>query len=68
MPYKMKKHGSEYEVMNALTGKVHAKGTTKKKAQGQLHLLEGIKHGFVPMHNYHSKVVPRGRKKNSMEK
>jgi len=68
MPYKMTKKGNEYEVKNALTGKVHAKGTTKKKAQGQLHLLNAIDHGFVPMHNYHSKVVPRGGKRNSMEK
>lgn len=63
MPYKMIHHGNEYEVKNALTGKIHAKGTTKKKAQGQLHLLEGIKHGFVPLHNYHSKVIPRGKSK-----
>lgn len=68
MPYKIKKKGNEYEVKNALTGRVTAKGTTKKKAVGQLHLLEGIAHGFVPLHNYHSKVIPRGGKKNSMEK
>lgn len=59
----MLKHGKEYEVKNALTGKVHSKGTTKKKAQSQLHLLNAIDHGFVPLHNYHSKVVPRGKSK-----
>jgi len=68
MPYRIKHHGSEYEVMNALTGKVHAKGTTKKKAMGQLAILNGIHSGFVPMHSYQSKVIPRGGKKNSMEK
>lgn len=68
MPYKIRKKGNEYEVMNALTGRVTAKGTTKKKAVGQLHLLEGIAHGFVPIHNYHSKVIPRSIKKKSLEK
>lgn len=68
MPYKMTKHGSEYEVRNALTGKIHAKGTTKTKARGQLHLLQAIDHGFVPMHEYRSKVIPRGGKKNKLEK
>jgi hypothetical protein len=68
MPYKMKKKGDNYSVENALTGKVHAKGTTKKKAMGQLAILNGIHSGFVPLHSYHSKVIPRGGKKNSMEK
>lgn len=68
MPYKILKHGNEYEVKNALTGKIHAKGTTKSKAMGQLHLLNAVEHGFKPIHNYHSKVVPRGKRKNSMER
>lgn len=64
MPYKMyRKKDGKYMVENELTEKIHAKGTTKKKAMGQLHLLNAIDHGFVPMHNYHSKVVPRGKKK-----
>lgn len=67
MPYKMKKEGERYSVENALTGKVHAKGTTKKKAMGQLAILSGIDRGFVPVHSYHSSVVPKG-KKNKMEK
>lgn len=64
----MKKVGNEYSVANALTGKVHAKGTTKKKAMGQLAILNGLHNGFVPVHNYHSKVIPKGKRKNSMEK
>lgn len=63
MPYKMMKNGDKYSVENALTGKIHAKGTTKKKAMGQLHLLNAIDHGFVPLHKYHSTVVPRGKRK-----
>lgn len=68
MPYRMKKVGNKFSVENEVTGYKHSKGTTKVKALGQLHLLEGIKHGFVPMHNYHSKVIPKGKRKNSMEK
>lgn len=63
MPYKMKKKGDNYSVENALTGKVHAKGTTKKKAMGQLAILHGMDKGFVPLHSYHSKVVPKGKRK-----
>lgn len=67
MPYKIKQKGENYSVVNALTGKIHAKGTTKKKAMGQLSILNSA-HGFEPLHNYHSKVIPKGRKKNNMEK
>ena len=68
MPYKVKKVGDNYRVENDLTGKVHAKGTTKKKALGQLHLLNAIDHGFVPLHNYHSKNIPRAKKDRGLEK
>lgn len=68
MPYKIKQKGDNYSVINALTGKIHAKGTTKSKAMGQLHLLNAVEHGFKPLHNYHSKVIPKGKRKNSMEK
>ena len=67
MPYKIKRKGDNYSVENALTGKIHAKGTTKKKAMGQLAILNSA-HGFESLHNYHSKVIPKGRKKNSIEK
>lgn len=62
MPYKIKKKGDNYSVENALTGKIHAKGTTKKKAMGQLAMLNSA-HGFEPLHKYHSTVVPKGKRK-----
>lgn len=68
MPYKIKHKGENYSVVNALTGKIHAKGTTKSKAMGQLHLLNAVEHGFKPIHNYHSKVVPKGGKRSILEK
>jgi len=63
MPYKVEKKGNMYKVENELTGKVHAKGTTKAKAMGQLHLLNAIDYGFIPLHKYHSKIVPKGKRK-----
>jgi hypothetical protein len=68
MPYAIKKKGNKFMVENELTHKVHAKGTTKAKAIGQLHLLNAIDHGFVPMHSYHSNNIPRHRKRKSLEK
>jgi hypothetical protein len=47
MPYKLKKIGGKYEVMNLDSGKKHGK-TSKKKAESQLRLLRAIDHGFVP--------------------
>lgn len=38
-----------YRVKNAKTGVVHAKATTKKKAESQIKLLNAIDHGFKPM-------------------
>lgn len=68
MPYAVKKKGNKFMVENELTHKVFSKGTTKARAQGQLHILEGIKHGFVPLHSYHSKNIPRGGKRKVLEK
>jgi hypothetical protein len=67
MPYKVEKKGDKFRVENELTHKVHSKGTTKAKAMGQLHLLNAIDHGFVPLHSYHSKNVPRGGKRKTLE-
>ena len=67
MPFRMKKIGNKFSVENEVTGYKYSKGTTKRKAMGQLAILNSA-HGFEPLHNYHSKVVPRGGKKNSMEK
>lgn len=41
MPYRaIKIRGmNKYKVINSKTGKIHAKGTTKKKAQAQLRIL-----------------------------
>lgn len=68
MPYRMKKVGNKFSVENEVTGYKYSKGTTKSKALGQLHLLNAVEHGFKPIHNYHSKVVPKGGKRSILEK
>ena len=47
MPYGIEKHHSGYAVVNKKSGKVHAKHTTKEKAEAQRRLLEGIEHGTI---------------------
>jgi hypothetical protein len=43
MPYSIRKIGkNKYQVYNTATGEVHSKGTSKKKAEGQFRLLQGI--------------------------
>jgi len=37
-----------FEVVNAKTGVVHAKHTTKAKADRQVRLLNAVKHGMKP--------------------
>lgn len=44
MPYSIRKVGKKFQVVNTETGEVHAKGTTKKKAEAQIRLL-GSKEG-----------------------
>lgn len=39
MPFKLLKEGTHYKVVNTLTGKIHAKHTTKAKALAQMRLL-----------------------------
>lgn len=39
MPYRIERVGNRYRVVNAQTGKVHAKGTTKRKAQAQVRVM-----------------------------
>lgn len=59
MPYKMKKtKGGKYSVSGP--SGVHAKGTTKAKAEAQMRLLRGIEHGMKPR----KKKKKRGRKDN----
>ena len=44
MPYKIVKLRGKnlYRVINSRTGEVHAKGTTRKKAEAQVRLLESF--------------------------
>jgi hypothetical protein len=46
MPVKIKKVKGGYQVKTP--NAVHAKKTTKKKAQAQSNLLRAIEHGWVP--------------------
>ena len=54
MPYTMRKTGGGFQV--ASPHGIKAKKTTKKRAQRQLNLLRGIKHGWKP-----SRVARPGR-------
>jgi len=47
MPWAVRpnKDGS-YKVVNADTGAVHSKRTSKAKAEAQVRLLRGVKHGM----------------------
>ena len=56
MPKKKDKKDKKDNLDKELTG--YKKGTTK--AKGKLHILED-KYGFVPMHKYHSNIVPKGK-------
>lgn len=43
MPFSIRKIGkNKYQVYNTATGEIHSKGTTKKKAEGQFRLLQGV--------------------------
>jgi len=46
MPVKVSKKGSRYQVETP--NMVHAKGTTKEKAESQARLLNAIDHGWEP--------------------
>ena len=41
MPYKIRRKGKCYEVVNADTGKVHAKCTSRPRAEAQIRIMEG---------------------------
>lgn len=54
MPYSVKPNGDgTYRVVNALTGRVHARRTSKRKAERQVRLMEA----------YDANPGWRGRKK-----
>jgi len=45
MPYKISKlKNGKYQVKNKESGKIHAKGTTKVKAEKQVRFLEMMEH------------------------
>ena len=48
MPYMLRKRGTMWIVQNKATGHVKGTHSSKMKAQKQMNLLEGIKHGWKP--------------------
>jgi hypothetical protein len=48
MPYSIVPEGGAYKVINTQTGKVHARHTSKGKAEAQVRFLQGLEHGMVP--------------------
>ncbi len=48
MPYATRKRGDKFVNINTETGDVKGTFASKEKAQKQLNLLQGIKHGWVP--------------------
>ena len=48
MPYRIDKVKGGYKVINADTLRVHAKHSTLKNANRQVHLLQAIDHGWKP--------------------
>lgn len=48
MPYKVQQVMGGFEVVNTRTGRVHAKHTTRVKAERQVRLLNAVGHGFKP--------------------
>ncbi len=50
MPYAITEHDGGYQVANTDTGEIHAKHTTRAKAEAQVRLLRGIEHKSVIPH------------------
>ena len=48
LPYSVRKTDGAYQVVDEETGKVYSRHTTKKKAERQRRLLEGVRHGWKP--------------------
>lgn len=55
MPYAIR-HLADggYRVVNTESGKVHAKHTTKRRAQAQVRLLNAREHGMTPRGKTHN--------------
>ena len=63
MPYKVKATDGKFKVVNPETGKVHAKKTTKTKAEKQARLLRAVEHGFKPATSYKEFVKQQFKKR-----
>lgn len=48
MPYSIHVAHPGFEVINTVTGKVHAKHATHENAVKQVHLLYALEHGMTP--------------------
>jgi hypothetical protein len=49
MPYQIRRTpDGAYEVVNKVTGEVHARHTSELKARAQLRLLHGVENGWHP--------------------
>ena len=46
MPYAILPANGGFKVVNTQTGQVHAKHTTRDKAEAQVRLLRGVEHGM----------------------
>lgn len=64
MPHKIRERKGKVQVVNTRTGHIKAKDTTKTKAQRQVNLLRGVKHGWEPTGQPHS---PTGRHERDWE-
>lgn len=60
MPYSIKRNGNMYAVVNSDTGKVHARHTTKAKAEAQMRLLYS-KEGQQPKQRVKVKKLSNGQ-------
>jgi len=48
VPYEIRRKDGAYEVVNAATGAVHARHTSREKAEWQIRLLRGVERGWKP--------------------
>jgi hypothetical protein len=48
MPYKVRKSGAKYAIVNKSTGKTVGKSTSKAKAQKSANVRNAVDHGWKP--------------------
>ena len=54
MPYRIEPNGDgTYKVVNALTGAVHAKRTSRRKAERQVRLMHAVDNGGLRFRRRH---------------